>query len=248
MTTTIREQRTLPHPTLHLTTAGGTCVGNRYPANYDVLHLGDELLAVADGMGASDGSAAAGRTAMSTFTTAVHRDSTPETLRAAVAAVQRDVREAGRRLDGQLTGCTLTALIPGPGDLAWIVQLGDSRVYRQRGTLLELLTTDHTAAWLGAVNGWYPHDSPQAHAARYQLYRYAGHPDEPEADLLAVTLRPGDTYLVCTDGIAEQVDHQRIDTHLRSRAPLTGIAAGLIEDSLRAGGQDNATAALLRVG
>ncbi|MFI5841222.1 PP2C family protein-serine/threonine phosphatase [Catenuloplanes sp. NPDC051500] len=245
MTTTILDERMLPHPTLRLTAAGGTCVGNRYPANYDVLHVGDELLAVADGMGASEGSATAGRTAMATFT--AHPKGTPEALREAVAAVQHDVREAGRQLGGQLTGCTVSALIPGPTDLAWIVQLGDSRVYRRRGTLLELLTTDHTAAWLGAVNGWYPHDSPQAHLARYQLFRYAGHPDAPEADLIAVTLRPGDTYLVCTDGIAEQVDYQHIDARLSDRAPLTEIAAGLVEDSLRAGGQDNATAALLRI-
>ncbi|GAB7045173.1 PP2C family protein-serine/threonine phosphatase [Catenuloplanes indicus] len=259
MTTTIMAERALPHPALRLRVAGGTCVGNRYPANFDVLHIGDDVVAVADGMGAGEGSATAGRTAMATFTAAVRQPpeaqrpqamrQSPvgaETLREAVAAVQRDVREAGRRLGGQLTGCTLTALVPGPGDLAWIVQLGDSRVYRRRGNLLELLTTDHTAAWLGAVNGWYPHDSPQAHAARYQLHRYAGHPDEPEADLIAVTLRPGDTYLVCTDGIAEQVGYKRIDEQLRKA--LGDAARGLIDDSLAAGGQDNATAALLRVG
>ncbi|WP_198153724.1 PP2C family protein-serine/threonine phosphatase [Catenuloplanes japonicus] len=237
----------IPHPALQLHAAGATAVGNRYPANFDVLHLDDRALAVADGMGTSEGSAAAGRTAMATFTAALGGETTPELLRAAVADVQRDVREAGRRLGGELTGCTLTALLPTGTDLAWIVQLGDSRVYRRRGTLLELLTTDHTAAWLGAVNGWYPHDSPQAHSARYQLFRYAGHPDAPEADLIAVTLRPGDTYLVCTDGIAEQVDYHRIDAHLASTAPLTEIATALVDDSLHAGGHDNATAALLRV-
>ncbi|GAB7037218.1 MULTISPECIES: PP2C family protein-serine/threonine phosphatase [Catenuloplanes] len=245
MRTTIHDERRLPHPALRLTVAGATCAGNRYPANFDVLHIGD-FAAVADGMGAGRGSAAAGRTAITTFVAAVPARPSAETLRDAVAAVQREVRAAGRALGGELTGCTLTALVPGHGDLAWIVQLGDSRVYRRRGTLLELLTTDHTAAWLGAVNGWYPHDSPQAHAARYQLHRYAGHPDEPEADLIAVTLRPGDTYLVCTDGVAEQVDHHRIDEHLRK--PLGDAARGLIDDSLTAGGHDNATAALLRVG
>lgn len=261
MTTTMSDERRLPHPTLRLTVAGGSCTGNRYPANFDVLHVGD-FVAVADGMGAGEGSAAAGRTAMATFAAAVPVKPSPgtpgwpsaetpawpsaETLRDAVAAVQREVRAAGRALGGELTGCTLSALVPGPGDLAWIVHLGDSRVYRRRGNLLELLTSDHTAAWLGAVNGWYPHDSPHAHAARYQLHRYAGHPDEPEADLIAVTLRPGDTYLVCTDGIAEQVDYHRIDEQLRR--PPGEAARGLIADSLAAGGHDNATAALLRVG
>ncbi|MDR7275997.1 PP2C family protein-serine/threonine phosphatase [Catenuloplanes atrovinosus] len=250
MTTTVQDQRPLPHPALRLTAAGATATGNRYPANFDVLHVGDRLLAVADGMGDGEGSAAAGRTAVAALVGSAGDAgaATAETLRDAVATVQREVRAAGRRLGGPLTGATLTALATTPTDLAWIVQLGDSRVYRRRGTLLELLTTDHTAAWLGAVHGWYPHDSPQAHAARYHLHRYAGHPDEPEADLLAVTLRPGDTYLLCTDGIADQVDYARLDTRLRDPGPLDGIARGLVEDSLARGGRDNATVALLRVG
>lgn len=236
-----------PH---RLTVAGGSVIGNRYPANFDVLHVEPTwaFLAVADGMGGGEGSAVAGKTAMATLVAAVQQagqGAGPAELRAAVAQAQTRVRAAGATL-GELTGCTLTALLAGPTAAdAWIVQIGDSRAYRLRDGLLELLTVDHTAAWLGAVYGWYPADSPAAASARYQLTRFVGHPDEPEPDVLSVSLRPGDVYCLCTDGVAEQVDYHRL-RQLLGREP-TSVVSVVLADTLAAGGKDNATIAVLRV-
>ncbi|AGZ43717.1 PP2C family protein-serine/threonine phosphatase [Actinoplanes friuliensis] len=230
-----------------LTVGAGSVIGNRYPANFDVLHVDPSrpLVVVADGMGGGRGSAVAGRTAVDVFV--ARAAPSPQALRAAVAEVQTRVRAAGAGL-GELTGCTLTAFVGAEDEpAAWIVQLGDSRAYRLRGGLLELLTTDHTIAWLGAVYGWWPADSSQAHAARYRLTRYAGHPDAPEPDVLSVTLHPGDVYLLCTDGLAEQVGYDRLAEVLASPDP-DRAAETLLGDSLRAGGDDNATAAVIRVG
>jgi serine/threonine protein phosphatase PrpC len=156
------------------------------------------------------------------------------------------VRAAGVRLGG-LTGCTLTALVPDRGGDAWIAQIGDSRAYRYRDGLLELLTVDHTAAWLGTLYGWYPADSPQAEAARYRLHRYVGHPDSPEPDVLNVALRPGDLLCLCTDGLAEQVSYQRLGQVLGSGTGPDEMVSALLADSLTAGGRDNATVAVMRV-
>lgn len=130
---------------------------------------------------------------------------------------------------------------------AWIVQIGDSRAYRLRDGLLELLTVDHTAAWLGAVYGWYPADSPAAATARYQLTRYVGHPGAPEPDLLHVSLRPGDVYCLCTDGVAEQLDYQRLADRLGAATSPVETVRRVLADTLVAGGRDNATIAVLRV-
>ncbi|MBG0565852.1 PP2C family protein-serine/threonine phosphatase [Actinoplanes aureus] len=228
-----------------LTGAAGSVVGVRYRENYDVLHLdaGRPLAVVADGMGDGPGSRAAGRTAVDVFVRRSVLGPYPECLRSAVAEVQQAVRAAGRGLPG-LTGCTLTAFVADPADgTGWLVQLGDSRAYRLRDGLLELLTVDHTVAWLGLVNGWYAADSAQAQTDRYRLTRYAGHPGAPEADLLNVSLRPGDGYLLCTDGVADQVSYQRVAEVLQAdRDPV----ATLLDDTLRTGA-DNATAVFLRV-
>lgn len=225
--------------------AGGTDVGRRYPANFDVMYhdRARTLAVVADGMGAGRGSAVAGRTAVDGFVAAARPDA--GVLRQAVADIQRQVRRAGEEL-GELTGCTLTALVGHGPHAAWIVHMGDSRAYRLREGLLEQLTVDHTMAWLGAVNGWYPFDSPQAQRDRYHLTRYIGHPDEPEADLLYVSLRPGDVLCLCTDGIAEQVPYQRLARILGTGGPDDMIGQ-LVADAVAAGGHDNATAVVLKV-
>ena len=230
-----------------LVMAADSVIGNRYPANFDVLYMDHArpLIAVADGMGGGKGSAVAGRTAVDTFVAAVPASPSPAALRAAVAEAQRRVLAAGARLN-ELTGCTLTAFVGGAGD-AWIVQIGDSRAYRRRGDRLELLTVDHTVAWLGAIYGWFPADSGEAHAARYRLMRFVGHPEAPEPDVLNVSLRPGDVYLLCSDGLAEQVPYERLDTVLAGTSDPAAKVATLLADSLAAGGNDNATVAVIEV-
>jgi serine/threonine protein phosphatase PrpC len=226
-----------------LTATAGSVVGNRYPDNFDVLHLDTvrPLAVVADGMGDGPGSTAAGRTSVEVFVRETAAVTGPAALRAAVAEVQRAVRDAGRGIGG-LTGCTLTAFV-GDGDSAWIVQLGDSRAYRVRDGLLELLTSDHTAAWLGVLNGWYAPDSREAWIDRHRLTRYAGHPGMPEPDLLNVSLRPGDRFLLCTDGVSDQLDDRFLAGALTGRATVPD----LLQATLTAGGDDNATAVLIDV-
>ena len=230
-----------------LTAAAGSVVGERYDENYDVLHLdpGGPFAVVADGMGDGPGSTIAGSTAVEVFVREAAVGDDPAALRAAMSQAQVSVRMAGRTLD-VLTGCTLTAFVGAGVDSAWIVQLGDSRAYRLRDGLLELLTVDHTIAWLGILNGWFAADSDEAHAARYRLTRYLGHPDDPEPDLLHVTLRPGDVYLLATDGVADQLTYERLTRVLAGRRPRPPPTR-LLDDTLEAGGRDNATAVVIRV-
>lgn len=227
--------------------AWGSDIGRHHRANFDVVHLGmDPLLAVvADGMGDGEGSARAGRTTVDTVVSLLTgADVTPSAIRNAVADAQQRVGAVGQQI-GELTGCTLTAMAAAPDGL-WIAQLGDSRAYRLRQGLLELLTVDHTMAWLGAINGWYPFDSREAERARYQLTRYVGHPDMPEPDVLSVNPRPGDVFLLCSDGVSDQVPYQRLQAILEAGDPDEAVAE-LLEAALAAGGHDNASAIVVRV-
>jgi PPM family protein phosphatase len=234
-----------------MTGAVGSEVGRRYQANFDVSHLDlDPLLAViADGMGDSAGSALAGQTTVDTFVEGVRSARGkigPASIRESVAAAQDQVTELGRH-DVGLAGCTLTALLAGDDDSLWITQLGDSRVYRFRDDLLELLTVDHTMAWLGVAHGLYAFDSPQAKAARYHLTRYVGHAARPEPDVLSVVPAGGDVYLLCSDGVGDQVPYPRIREILRQHLDPTAMVERVLAAADVAGGQDNATAIVLRI-
>jgi serine/threonine protein phosphatase PrpC len=236
-----------------LTVAAGSVTGEHYRDNFDVLHLdpGPPLAVVADGLGDGRGSGIAGRTAVDTFVATLLREPggahPPAALREAVAEAQAAVRRAGRGLD-ELTGCTLTAFVGGPDEPdAWIVQLGDSRAYRLRDGLLELLTVDHTIAWLGVLHGWFTADSAEGRAARYRLTRFAGHAEDPEPDVLNVSLRPDDVYLLCTDGVPDQLSYEHLARVLGGTADPAAVAHVLLDDTMKAGGADNATAVVIRV-
>lgn len=230
--------------------AAGSEAGRKYRANFDVAHLDLEplLAVVADGMGDSEGSALAGRATVDTFVERIRSargDIGPKAIRDAVEAAQDRVIDIGRG-DVGLAGCTLTALLAGVDGL-WVTQLGDSRVYRFRDDLLELLTVDHSMAWLGVAHGLYPLDSPQAAAARYHLTRYVGHAMRPEPDVLSVVPAPGDTYLLCSDGIAEQVAYPRLREILHLHIEPEAMVERLLAAADVAGGEDNATAVVVTV-
>lgn len=227
-----------------ITAAVGSEVGNRYQANYDVAHLsvGPLVAVVADGMGDGPGSAMAGRTTVDLMVAALNENVDIATIHAAVAAAhQRTSAFEG------FAGCTLTALAETPDGL-WLTQLGDSRLYRLRNRLLELMTVDHTMAWLGAVHGWFPFDSPQAASARFQLTRYVGHPAQPAPDVMFIAPAPGDVYLLCTDGVAEQVAYQHVQSTLGGRGTPEEKVRSLLAAAEAAGGNDNATAIVIQVG
>jgi serine/threonine protein phosphatase PrpC len=227
----------------------GSDIGHRYQVNFDVAHLSDDPLiaVVADGMGDGEGSAMAGRTAVNTLVACARSAAVdPNSLRAAVAEASEKAREFGER-EGALAGCTLTALVSSVSGY-WLVHIGDSRAYRLRDGLLELLTVDHTMAWLGAINGWYSADSPHAARDRYRLTRYVGHPAQPEPDVMSVVLCPGDVILLCTDGIAEQVTYRQIQETLGLRATPSEQVRVVMALAEAAGGRDNATAIVLQVG
>ena len=141
----------------------------------------------------------------------------------------------------------MTAFVADTHAAAWIVQIGDSRAYRLRDGRLELLTTDHTIAWLGLLHGWFTPESAEARTARYRLTRYMGHPDSPEPDVLNVSLRPGDVYLLCTDGVSDQLSYERLIQLLGTNPDPAAAVHFLLEDTLAEGGADNASAVVIRV-
>jgi serine/threonine protein phosphatase PrpC len=62
-----------------------------------------------------------------------------------------------------------------------------------------------------------------------------------------VTLHPGDVYLLCTDGVADQLSYERITQVLATTPDPAAAVQTLLSGTLAAGGADNATAVVIRV-
>lgn len=122
-------------------------------------------------------------------------------------------------------------------DRAIIGTAGDSRCYRQRGSELKQLTTDHTLGAAGIVG---------SNAAL--LSRAVGIEENLEVDVLIDAPLPGDLYLLCSDGLSRMVDHEGLQEVLsNTKKSLDDRAHELIERANQAGGRDNVTVILVQV-
>jgi serine/threonine protein phosphatase PrpC len=238
-----------------------THVGRR-SQNEDAHCVEDELglFAVADGMGGQKGGEIASRTAIGSlvdfFRTAANDPMVtwPSGLDTALTfnegmvemAVRRANRAVIQRKRGPVAkmGSTL-ALMVIREDEAVIAHIGDSRVYRLRDGELKQLTTDHSLYQELRDQG-IP-NLPPRHLFPYSnvITRVLGMNDS-RADLRTESLRQGDVYLLCTDGLIETVSEGRIAEVLSSMPPADA-GPTLVDEAYLRGGRDNITAVVVRI-
>ncbi|WP_431039181.1 MerR family transcriptional regulator [Streptomyces sp. P6-2-1] len=209
--------------------------------NQDAVHAGERLLAVADGFGVGGARASAGAVdALRRF--AEGPEPAPGTLLNALADV---VGEAARRVPAR-AGTTLTALLPAGRRLA-LVHVGDTRAYLLRDGALSLLTRDHTLVQALADEGRITAREAAVHPQRAQLVRALA-PPAPRPDLHLRTPRPGDRYLLCSDGLTTTVPEPALRRTLRETPEDPARAArALVSLARSAGGPDNVSCAVADV-
>ena len=215
---------------------------------------------VADGMGG----VAAGDLASEAITKELHdvfSKAAPadySSLPRRMALFQKGVNQASRwiknfadeKVIGQM-GSTVVAIVFDPRNptRAVCMHAGDSRVYRYRDTKLEVLTADHTAvAALAAKLGRDPATLP----AKYQneLLRAVGLKEVVELEQTRVEVRSGDLFMLCSDGLSRMVSDEQLAGILKrtGKGPLKEAARALISGANEAGGKDNVTVVLIRIG
>ena len=142
-------------------------------------------------------------------------------------------------------GTTLTVLLVDGGD-AIIGSVGDSRAYLVRGSGIELLTHDDT--WLASVLGRDAarEASARAHPMRHVLTSIVGSRDGAEPEVVTHDARPGDIFVLTTDGLHNVVDDDTIG-RLAGEGGLEEAAARLVREALARRTTDNATALVIRV-
>jgi protein phosphatase len=131
--------------------------------------------------------------------------------------------------------------------LAVLASVGDSRVYRWRSGDLEQLTTDHNYVAELVRRGELSPNAAATHPYRNMLTRAVGVEPDVAVDMRIETLDPGDRYVLCSDGLTNELSDHAIATVLRRQPDPTDAARELIRLANEAGGRDNITALIVDV-
>ena len=217
------------------------------------------VFCVADGVGGGDGGAKASEIVCNEMSSAAD----------AVADFSRRIRacdDAARIAHARIAdyairagfkrymGTTMALLVidpdPPPPGVRWrkaaVAHIGDSRVYRWRKGVLELLTRDHTVA--EQLRGDDPDAEPANRKSRlgHMLTRAIGPGDWVAPDWRKVDVRGGDVFLVCSDGVHDMLPDERISAAIAEGGRAKDMVERISKWVRAAGAEDNFTMVVVK--
>lgn len=155
-----------------------------------------------------------------------------------------DIRKQSESLGGATVGATLVALLAYEHHFACI-WAGDSRIYLLRDGALHQMTTDHTEVNELLKSGSITPEQAASWPRKNVITRAIGVFETPETDEKYGTLRPGDTFLLCSDGLTGHIQDDEIAAAMHHPGAQE-TCDGLIELTLSRGARDNVTVVVVR--
>lgn len=244
---------------MNLRSFGITDVGLKRTHNEDNFYRSDELgmYLVADGMGGHAAGEVASNTSIQAVAAFAEKFSKDKSLTWPFGydtrlSDEQNVMVTGIQLANQTLckmqqeqtelngmGTTLVALRI-TGDQALIAHVGDSRVYRMRGETFELLTSDHSWVNEQLLKNIITAEEARTHRYRNVITRALGNRTELEIDVRVDQVEPGDSFLLCSDGLSGMMEDSVIEEVMRTYQDSIRQAANtLVARANEAGGHDN---------
>jgi len=229
--------------------AGATDTGHKRRRNEDAYVCEPPLFAVADGMGGHQAGEVASRIAAAALREHVEPAGGPEHVEALIREANRRIWQASLEdVSASGMGTTVTVALV-EDDLITIGHVGDSRAYRIRDRRIEQLTDDHSLAAELERSGKLSAEEARAHPQRSVITRALGTEPDVEIDTFTLEGRPGDLYLLCSDGLSSMVEDAEILEVLEGRrGSLDSAARELVRAANRSGGEDNITVVCFELG
>jgi serine/threonine protein phosphatase PrpC len=226
----------------------GTDTGLQRRANEDSLLVRSPLFVVADGMGGAQAGEVASSVAVDTFRDGLRDGSDPEgSLLAQVEQANSRINELSHQsVEHAGMGTTITAVYVGEQDVS-IAHVGDSRAYCLRDGELLRLTDDHSLVDELIRQGKLTPEEAEEHPQRSVITRALGPEATVEVDVRTFRGRPGDVYLVCSDGLTTMLGEDELLDVTSSHQRLRDAGEALIAAANTAGGKDNITVVLFRL-
>lgn len=215
------------------------------------------LFVVADGMGGHRGGDIASQLAVDTILAryyASKEEDPSKALARAFEAANEVIVEKSRSdvsLYGMGTTCTVLVV---RGEEAYVAHVGDSRAYMLRDENLVQLTEDHSLVGEMVRQGILTDEDARTHPRRNVITRSIGTHDELVVDVsrvldaskTPVSVRDGDVFLLCSDGLTSLVMERDLRAVLASSAPRAACEA-LVDLANANGGKDNVTVFVVKI-
>jgi PPM family protein phosphatase len=221
--------------------------GRRRRRNEDAWVCHPPLFAVADGMGGARGGEIASRVAATALGESVDGSGESRVV-ALIQEANRQVYERAREdSDASGMGTTITVALFEDGIVS-IGHVGDSRAYLIRDRSVDQLTEDHSLVAELVRSGRLSPEEAETHPQRSVITRALGTDPDVDVDAFSVEAKPGDLFLICSDGLTSMVDDATIlDVVEHRRDDLDAVAKELVAAANRSGGEDNITVVFFEV-
>lgn len=235
--------------TIALRYAARSDVGLVRSNNQDSAYAGPHLLVVADGMGGHAGGDVASSVAVAHLAPLDDEAHGPDDVldelsRALTTAHDELLARAEENPELAGLGTTVTAILRSGNKLA-MAHIGDSRAYLLRDGELNQVTTDHSFVQHLVNTGKITAEEAERHPQRSVLLRVLGDFDmEIVPDMSVREARPGDRWLLCSDGLSGVVSAETMAETLREVRDVDECADQLVQLALRGGAPDNVTVVL----
>jgi protein phosphatase len=237
-----------------------TDVGRVRPGNEDALlavrleggRHGQVVVAVADGRGGHKAGEVASALAIEVLELALQEDqlSSPDDLLANAAQLgNRTIFEASAEdPDKEGMGTTLVCAFVDEDGQTVVANVGDSRAYGFSAGEAVLITMDHTWVNQQVLAGEMSEREARVSPFRNLLTRTLGNNPSVEVDLFKgfQLLDPGDALVLVSDGVTSYLDESDFSVVLSNLTSAQEAAERLVEEAVRRGGADNATAVVVR--
>jgi protein phosphatase len=238
-----------------------TLLGNYRENNEDAIEVKQfpdlTVCIVADGMGGQAAGEIASKRAIEVVPRELKKspiqelaaDQVKQVIRQAVVKANEEIITMGQ-LDRDLKnmGTTIVLALWRKGSEMFIAGVGDSRAYLIRDGQIEQLTVDHSLAQALVENKTISAAEAREHRFRNVLWKYLGTKEVGEGpEVKSVSLRPGDRFLLCSDGLSGVVPDTQLLSFINEQTDVQQCADGLGQLALDCGSRDNVSCIVIEV-
>lgn len=235
--------------------SSATSVGKIRAVNEDsffVSEIGSSgltLAVVADGMGGHNAGEVASLETVNTLKDLIVESDTPikKLLLSSIECANNSVYKMSKQtptLHGM--GTTVTACVVS-GERVTAAQVGDSRLYLIRDGKMTQITKDHSLVEMLVDSGEITKEAAKHHPQKNIITRAIGTDSSVEADIYEFFIKKDDILLLCSDGLVNMVEDEKILSLITDSDDFSALSDVLVKEAEAAGGTDNITVVLIKI-